>query len=884
MGRELATTPQTLTSSSLRSESTDAPFSIPTLVAVPNNGRHSFWFSPPRPGMASRPVGPPGTEAFDAYFRMADLDMDGRISGAEAVAFFQGSNLPKQILAQIWMYSDAKKAGLLNRQEFYNALKLVTVAQSGRELTPEIVKAALEGPAAAKIPAPRINPVAASAPGNQMTMQRPPLPSTGAPQVGTMAPASSQSSGFRGPQVLPNANVSQQFSLSTGGQQLRPNLADPSISSRPLVGLGIPGGGMAASPHLPNPNVPNLSTNWLGGRTAGASQGLRAITPSVMQDGFGPLQTVSATSVSQRAQTPSLGTSSVLPNPVDSHSSFQPSTSLPQASAVQVNGFSSDSVFGGDRFSADPRPKQGTPAAALPASSVPSSTSIVSSALGLQPSVRPVQNDPLQSSSTLNLGTSQLRGAQSLFNQNQTGIQNNLAPTPSVVSVRAAGPSPSERPWPKFSPSDIQKYSRVFVEVDKDRDGKVTGEQARELFLSWKLPREVLKQVWDLSDQDNDSMLSLREFATALYLMERFREGYTLPAVLPNSVRFDETLLQATGQPSVSYSGVAWQPSSGFPQQRMPGPRPAIPLPRTRPHAHTREPPQIDGQTQPVQQKPSVPVLEKHLVNQLSKEEQESLNSKYHEASDSDKKIDIIICQGLTDVTLTVPSTDGLTAKNVLLETDTILLCFLPSFPLCYFPGASDNCRWLGKLLVQELEKEILDSKEKIEFYRTKMQELVSLPVTGVKNDHYLTKAKGPRVMGHASTVLDVNEIVGLVLYKSRCDNRVNEITEKASGDKREVDALAKKYEEKYKQVGDVASKLTIEEATFRDIQERKLELYNAIVKMEHERSADGVLQVRADRIQSDLEELVKSLNERCKKYGLRAKPTTLVELPFGMP
>lgn len=34
-----------------------------------------------------------------------------------------------------------------------------------------------------------------------------------------------------------------------------------------------------------------------------------------------------------------------------------------------------------------------------------------------------------------------------------------------------------------------------------------------------------------------------------------------------------------------------------------------------------------------------------------------------------------------------------------------------------------------------------------------------------------------------------------------------------------QVESLAKKYEEKYKQVGDVASKLTIEEATFRDLQ-----------------------------------------------------------------
>lgn len=85
------------------------------------------------------------------------------------------------------------------------------------------------------------------------------------------------------------------------------------------------------------------------------------------------------------------------------------------------------------------------------------------------------------------------------------------------------------------------------------------------------------------------------------------------------------------------------------------------------------------------------------------------------------------------------------------------------------------------------------------------------------------------------------------------------------------------------------------------------MELYQAIVKMEQDGSADGVLQVclnkcgptrvfwelswvhlqlqfqvRADRIQTDLDELVKAVNERCKKYGLRAKPITLTELPFG--
>jgi hypothetical protein len=39
--------------------------------------------------------------AFDAYFRAADLDRDGRISGQEAVAFFKGSGLPQPVLAQV---------------------------------------------------------------------------------------------------------------------------------------------------------------------------------------------------------------------------------------------------------------------------------------------------------------------------------------------------------------------------------------------------------------------------------------------------------------------------------------------------------------------------------------------------------------------------------------------------------------------------------------------------------------------------------------------------------------------------------------------------------------------------------------------------------------
>ncbi|CAN6544817.1 unnamed protein product [Malus baccata var. baccata] len=51
--------------------------------------------------MASAQKQSANVDLFDAYFRRADLDPDGRISGNEAVAFFQGSGLPKLVLAQM---------------------------------------------------------------------------------------------------------------------------------------------------------------------------------------------------------------------------------------------------------------------------------------------------------------------------------------------------------------------------------------------------------------------------------------------------------------------------------------------------------------------------------------------------------------------------------------------------------------------------------------------------------------------------------------------------------------------------------------------------------------------------------------------------------------
>ncbi|RXH97883.1 hypothetical protein DVH24_010208 [Malus domestica] len=51
--------------------------------------------------MASTQNQSANVDLFDAYFRRADLDRDGRISGNEAVAFFQGSGFPNRSLRSL---------------------------------------------------------------------------------------------------------------------------------------------------------------------------------------------------------------------------------------------------------------------------------------------------------------------------------------------------------------------------------------------------------------------------------------------------------------------------------------------------------------------------------------------------------------------------------------------------------------------------------------------------------------------------------------------------------------------------------------------------------------------------------------------------------------
>ncbi|KAL7104144.1 hypothetical protein ACP275_08G225500 [Erythranthe tilingii] len=664
----------------------------------------------------------PNMEQFEVYFLRADMDRDGRVSGNEAIAFFKASNLPQQVLAQIWGYADQKQTGFLGRPEFYNALKLVTVAQSKRALTPDIVKAALYGPASSQIPAPQINLAALSGPQSTMKVGVSPAQPSG-------TPTSTQGVGVSGSIRFPSQH--NQFVVPP---QPRP----PSSGFQSHLGVSGQGIPVAGSQYP-------TSSNLVPGSTDGSRAGISA--------------QVSNRSLNTANKEGIVSVSSPItqPKPPESTGFFQSGPSMHTDTASQVGKEESKPLSAtGNMFSVAPsQPKQNSTQLAYSSGSIPASSNATFTSLTDYSTMKP--NDVSQPPA---IQAHQPPSTEKKVNQHV------LAPNPvGAGNLASAQPQP---PWPRMTPSDVQKYSKVFVQVDTDRDGKITAEQARDLFLSWRLPQGVLKLIWDLSDQDNDRMLSLREFCIALYLMERFREGRPLPNVLPNSV-IDGSLFPSPGQPAAAYG---YQQPQGTKNARPP------------PSAGGRKPPRpvpVPQPDEPIQEKAKVPVLEKHLVDQLSTEEQDSLNKKLEEAKDAEKK-------------------------------------------------------------VADLEKDIVEAKQKIQFYRAKMQELI--------------------------------------LYKSRCDNRLNEITSKVVEDKKEAESLAKKYEEKYNKNGAVSSRLTIEESTFRDIQEKKMELYRAIVRLEHDK-ADGI-QDRANKIQLEVEELVKALNERCKTYGLRAKPTSLLELPFG--
>uniref|UniRef100_A0A8C4LQU9 Epidermal growth factor receptor substrate 15 n=1 Tax=Equus asinus asinus TaxID=83772 RepID=A0A8C4LQU9_EQUAS len=71
----------------------------------------------------------------EKYYRQVDTGNTGRVLASDAAAFLKKSGLPDLILGKIWDLADTDGKGLLNKQEFFIALRLVACAQNGLEVS-----------------------------------------------------------------------------------------------------------------------------------------------------------------------------------------------------------------------------------------------------------------------------------------------------------------------------------------------------------------------------------------------------------------------------------------------------------------------------------------------------------------------------------------------------------------------------------------------------------------------------------------------------------------------------------------------------------------------------------------------------------------------------
>ncbi|KAF3783620.1 EH domain-containing protein 1 [Nymphaea thermarum] len=76
---------------------------------------------------------------YQEWFRYADSDDDGRITGNDATKFFALSKLTRSELKQVWAIADTKRQGFLGFSEFVTAMQIISLAQRGQEISPDVI-------------------------------------------------------------------------------------------------------------------------------------------------------------------------------------------------------------------------------------------------------------------------------------------------------------------------------------------------------------------------------------------------------------------------------------------------------------------------------------------------------------------------------------------------------------------------------------------------------------------------------------------------------------------------------------------------------------------------------------------------------------------------
>jgi len=96
----------------------------------------------------------------------------------------------------------------------------------------------------------------------------------------------------------------------------------------------------------------------------------------------------------------------------------------------------------------------------------------------------------------------------------------------------------NQDPW-LITDEQRDYYTTQFISMQPLYGGKIDGQTARNFFTKSKLQIFELSHIWELSDRDEDGLLTLDEFCIAFHLVVARKNGYELPPTLPQSLICD---------------------------------------------------------------------------------------------------------------------------------------------------------------------------------------------------------------------------------------------------------------------------------------------------------------------------------------------------------
>ncbi|XP_069594026.1 epidermal growth factor receptor substrate 15 isoform X2 [Ranitomeya imitator] len=103
-------------------------------------------------------------------------------------------------------------------------------------------------------------------------------------------------------------------------------------------------------------------------------------------------------------------------------------------------------------------------------------------------------------------------------------------------SLPPVGILPTKAPATQWvvSHAEKAKYDEIFLKIDKDQDGLVSGLEVREVFLKTGLKSTLLAHIWSLCDTKDLGKLSKEQFALSLHLInQKLSKGTDPPLSLP---------------------------------------------------------------------------------------------------------------------------------------------------------------------------------------------------------------------------------------------------------------------------------------------------------------------------------------------------------------